>query len=61
MKRLTYREDNRARLTQRGNQVYCCSQATADIIAKYEELLIELGYEFDPEDGAMCIDAHDLK
>lgn len=37
-KRLTYRElDGRARLTLRGNQVYCSTQATADEICLMEE------------------------
>lgn len=49
MKRLTFRygDDNRVRFTRSGKKVYCSTQATADIIAKYEELLQSLGFEFD--------------
>ena len=40
MNRLTYREaDGRARLTDYGKAVYCSTQATADILADYEERL----------------------
>ena len=48
MIRITYREsDGRARLTQEGKRIYCSTQATADVIAKYEETLEKLGYVFD--------------
>lgn len=48
MKRITYRQaDYRARFTKDGNKMYCSTQATADTIAKYEELLEQLGYVFD--------------
>lgn len=48
MKRITYRQtDYRARFTKEGNQMYCSTQATTDTIAKYEELLEQLGYVFD--------------
>ena len=48
MIRLTYRdEDNRARLTLQGKRIYCSTQATADTLAEYEELLEKLGYTFD--------------
>ena len=40
MNRLTYREaDGRARLTDYGKAIYCSTQATADILADYEERL----------------------
>lgn len=48
MKRITYRQlDGRTRFTADGNRMYCSTQATADKIAKYEELLEKLGYAFD--------------
>lgn len=48
MQRLTYRQaDYRARFTKEGNRTYCSTQATTDIIAKYEEMLEELGYVFE--------------
>lgn len=40
MERLTYRDSNgRALLTNKGMKIYCSTQATADILCKYEELL----------------------
>lgn len=40
MKRLTYRNaDGRALLTNYGMKIYCSTQATADILCKYEEIL----------------------
>ena len=48
MKRITYRQaDYRARFTKEGRRMYCSTQATTDTIAKYEELLEQLGYVFD--------------
>ena len=56
MKRLTYRdENNRARLTVQGKRIYCSTQATADTIAKYEELLEKLGYVFDNRSVMKCV------
>ena len=46
MKRITYRQaDYRARFTKEGRRMYCSTQATTDTIAKYEELLEQLGYK----------------
>ena len=40
MERLTYRDsDGRALLTNKGMKIYCSTQATADILCKYEEIL----------------------
>lgn len=40
LERLTYRDsDGRALLTSKGMKIYCSTQATADILCKYEELL----------------------
>ena len=40
MDRLTYRDSNgRALLTNKGMKTYCSTQATADVLCKYEELL----------------------
>ena len=48
MERITYRqEDGRVRFTIAGDRIYCSTQATADIIAWYEELLERMGYVFD--------------
>lgn len=48
MKRITYRNtEHRALFTVPGSHIYCSTQATADTIAKYEELLEKLGYSFD--------------
>ena len=48
MKRITFRtDDNRAKFTVTGNKIYCSTQATADIIAKYEEMLESFGVVFE--------------
>lgn len=48
MKRITFRSgDNRAKFTVGGNRIYCSTQATADLIAEYEELLESLGFVFE--------------
>ena len=51
MKRITFRDDNnRAKFTVAGNRIYCSTQAAADLIATYEEMLESLGFIF--EDNA---------
>lgn len=38
MERLTYRDsDGRALLNNKGMKIYCSTQATADVLCKYEE------------------------
>ena len=40
MERLTYRDsDGRALLTNKGMKIYCSTQATADVLCKYEEII----------------------
>ena len=40
MERLTYRDsDGRALLTNKGMKTYCSTQATADVLCRYEEII----------------------
>lgn len=50
MKRMTFRDhDGRAFLSDTGKQIYTSTQATADTLAKYEEMLIGYGYHFEQD------------
>lgn len=55
----TYRDKyGRPKLSLYGKQIYCSTQATADILNFYEEKLMEYGYKFDGKSQGKerCID-----
>lgn len=56
MERLTYRDsDGRALFTNKGMKIYCSTQATADVLCKYEEQIrIAVEYLTEEQKAELC-------